>query len=57
MAGACVAGACVAGGHAWQGEEGVCVQERRSIKQAVRILLESIVVFDKLVLDKTTMGE
>ena len=55
--GTCVAGTCVAGGHAWQEGEEVCVHERRSIKQAVRILLESILVFDKLVLDKTTMGE
>ena len=59
--GTCVAGkcgkGCVAGGHACQAGEEVCVQERRSLKWAVRILLESILVFDKLVLDKTTRGE
>ena len=33
-------------GHTWQG---VCVQERRLLKQAVRILLESILVSQDLV--------
>ena len=47
-------GACMVGGHVWQGAcvaEGACMvgghawQERRPLQQAVRILLECIIIF------------
>ena len=41
--------ACMVGGHAWWGwvcVAGGCVQERQPLKQAVRILLEYILVKD-----------
>ena len=44
MAGVCMYG----GGHVWQGVcvgVGACMQERRSLKREVRILLECILVF------------
>ena len=53
--GVCVVGeVCVARGNMWQGGmygrgdmcgRGVCVQEKRSLKRAVRILLECILVY------------
>ena len=41
-------------GHTWQG---VCVQERWLLKQAVRILLESILVWQDFVKICTKMKE